>query len=267
MKKILLTLMLAAASILSTLTLTSCGDDEPVVNPQGGTTTQPETSDPADDSAFRSLYGYWLNSDNSGAMEIKRNSNSRCSVNYYVYTTNGVKSRSSDYYGGNSSFTALTPDGQIALSVRISSQTSTRILLEKQQSQYSNLSSYVFSKVSEDAFFHYIENGGNTSPEPTPEESDAQKLIGTWVGMDFSDTFTITFYSSGKASETWTDGYDTETSSGTYTFANGRITEWNMNEGSILSNTLGDCPWPVTFNSLTSITLGSGYNKITFTKK
>lgn len=106
----------------------------------------------------------------------------------------------------------------------------------------------------------------NTLPK---EESnnDASKLYGTWVGKDYDETYTITFYSDGKAKEVWTDGYDSETMNGTYEFSDGKITSWNMSNGSILANVLGDCPWPVTFNSANSITLGSGVNKMTFTKK
>lgn len=107
----------------------------------------------------------------------------------------------------------------------------------------------------------------DTPATPNPGDHDASKLYGTWVGKDYDETYTITFYSDGKAKEVWTDGYDSETLNGTYVFSNGKITSWNMSNGSILANVLGDCPWPVTFNSANSITLGSGYNKMTLTKK
>lgn len=116
---------------------------------------------------------------------------------------------------------------------------------------------------------HYYSGGASKSEgnNSNDNNSDENQLIGTWVGKDYDETYTITLYSTGKAKEVWTDGYNTETLNGTYAYSNGKITSWNMSGGSVLANVLGDCPWTVTFNSANSFTLSSGYNKMKFTKK
>ena len=253
--------MLFTAALVMPVMLTSCGgdDDEPDVP----TPDQPSTPDEED--KFADLYGYWMNADGTGAMVFTEESKSQCQVKYYVYTSTGIKDYTSYYYGGENTFGALTPDGKYTVSVKISSSTQNRMVLKKSSgSGYSELSSYVFTRIKSDEFYDYLETG-NETPGGDPEDNGASMLIGTWVGNDYGEIYTLTFSSSGRVKEVWSDGYDEESTTGTYTYSNGNITSWP--DSSILANALGDCPWPVVFNSSTSMTLGSGWNKITFTKQ
>ena len=102
---------------------------------------------------------------------------------------------------------------------------------------------------------------------------ETKKLIGTWVGYDgtpgleSTDKYTLTFHSSSKATEVCSHSNGVLSMSGRYKYSNGIITEWNMEDGSILMQTLGDCPWIVTFISPTKITIGYDNFNITFTKQ
>lgn len=120
-------------------------------------------------------------------------------------------------------------------------------------------------KLHSEAGTHYFSGGASKSDDSST--SDDNQLLGTWVGKDYDDTFTISFFSNGTAKEIWTDGEDKETISGTYSYSNGKITKWLEGKGSILANTLGDCPWSVILESHTKMTLSSKYSTITFTKK
>lgn len=201
-------------------------------------------------------------------MEIVKTTSSYCTVKYYVYTTDGVESCSSNYYGGNSSFQVLTPTDCEKFPVIISTSSASKIFLEKSGGySWQKLTSYLFNRVKESEFYSYIGNGGNGGNQGSGD--DAGKLLGTWKGKDGSETYTITFYSSGKAIEEWSDGYDSERLVGTYKYSDGTITEWNFEDGSILMNVLNECPWKVTFKSATSMTLKSVYStgSMTFTKQ
>ena len=102
---------------------------------------------------------------------------------------------------------------------------------------------------------------------------ETKKLIGTWVGYDgtpgleSTDKYTLTFHSSSKATEVCSHSNGVLSMSGRYKYSNGIITEWNMEDGSILMQTLGDCPWIVTFISPTKITIGYDNFNIIFTKQ
>jgi len=120
-------------------------------------------------------------------------------------------------------------------------------------------------KLHSQAGSHYFSGGASKTDDSST--SDDRQLLGTWVGKDYDDTFIISFFSNGTAKEIWTDGEDKETISGTYSYSNGKITKWLEGKGSILENTIGDCPWSVVFESSTKMTLISGYSTITFTKK
>ena len=107
-----------------------------------------------DINKFEDLYGYWINSDNTGAMEFTK-SGSDCNVRYYAHTTDGLESFSSTLYhysGTSGTFIAYTTEGD-GISVRIISNTKNRIVLEKQSGySWENLSSYYFSRTTEKAF-------------------------------------------------------------------------------------------------------------------
>lgn len=245
--------------------LTSCGDDETK-------TIETPNPEPKDDE-FENLYGYWINSDYSGAMEILENNSTTCKIIYFVYTSEGLKSNVS-LYNGYTSFMALTPDGKYNVEVEVLSSSLNKLVLEDHYPSFQEtlLSSYVFSRVNESNFYKYLE-GGENGGDNNEQEDDAKKLIGTWVGYDgtpgleSTDKYTLSFYSSGKAKEVYSWDNSTESMSGTYKYSDGKITEWEMEEGSILMNTLGECPWIVTFVTSTKITIGDKYYSITFTKQ
>lgn len=260
MKKALTFMLLLLTMVSITPLLNSCGGDEP---------DEPATPNTPieDDSKFDDLYGYWINTDYSGAMNIVASSSYNCKVLYYVYDEGfpgNFVNWESNYYGDT--FTALAPvyNGYEAITVKINSITQRKLILENAQSG-KVLTSYIFNRVDEDTFYNYLENGNGSGSGNTTND-DAKKLYGTWVGKDYDDTYTLTFYASGKVTETWSDGYDSETTTGTYAYSNGRITKWDFKDGSFLANTI-EIPGPVTFNSSTSMTIGSGLNKMTFTKK
>lgn len=264
MKKIFF-LMFMVAVVAMPAVFTSCGGDEKKE------TIEPPTPEPEEDK-FENLYGYWINSDYSGAMEISEYSSAKCKIMYFVYTSEGIKNNDSYYRGGNDFFGAITPDGEYNVAVEVLSSSSNKLVLKDAPGQGEHLSSYVFSRVSESEFYEYLEGSGNNG-DNNEQEDDAKKLIGTWVGYDgtpgleSTDKYTLSFYSSGKAKEvcSWSDG--SESMSGTYKYSDGKITEWEMEEGSILVNTLGECPWIVTFITSTEITIGDEYYSITFTKQ
>lgn len=144
------------------VSLTSCGEDkhdEPEI---------PEYPNSNED-LFENLYGYWINTDKSGAMNIVKHNSEQCKVIYYVYTEHFFNNYAmwESYYSGYS-FSVLAPydesiSGCAAVSVKISSSSNSRIVLTNNGSG-SYLSSYIFTRVSEDEFFGYVLNGrGNTS--------------------------------------------------------------------------------------------------------
>lgn len=271
MKKKLVSLLFIVAIVAMPAFLTSCGDDEmeTIVPPK------PEPDEPKEDK-FENLYGYWINSDYSGAMEILEYSSDRCEIIYFVYTSKGLKNHESYYNGGSGFFGALTQDGK-NVAVEVLSSSLNKLVLKDASGQGNHLSSYVFSRVNESKFYEYLEgkNSGN-GDDNNEQEDDAKKLIGTWIGydgtpgLDWTDKYTITFYSSGKATEVCSYSGGSESTSGTYKYSNGKITEWEMEDGSALANTLGDpsdSPWIVTFITSTEIAIGDKYYSITFNKQ
>lgn len=265
MKKIQFLLLMVAVAIMPAV-MASCEKDEPTnVNP-------PSNTDPEEDK-FEDLYGYWINWDNTGAMEFTK-SGSDCNVRYYAHTTDGLESFSSTLYhysGTSGTFIAYTSEG-VAIVVRIISNTKNRIVLEKQSGySWENLSSYSFSRTTEKAFYDFLE-GGKDEPNDPEESDDAAKLIGSWKYNDYGDEFILTFYSNGNArEECYMDGDFTYSENGTYKYSNGKITEWSIiDEGSAFAQTFSDVPWTVKFISSTKMTLtGSGKyaDTITLTKQ
>lgn len=265
MKKVFPLLFMVAVLAMPAI-LTSCSDDEKETI---------ETPDPEpEEDIFENLYGYWINSDNSGAMEISEKSSAYCEVMYFVRTPEGLKNLGSLYRGGSDSFFgAMSPDGVCNVAVKVLSSSLNKLVLGDAPGQSRHLSSYVFSRVNESKFYEYLEGESGDNNE---QEDEAEKLIGTWVGYDgtpglaSTDKYTITFYSSGKATEEISYSGVSESTSGTYKYSNGKITEWIMGDGSALAGTLGDprdSPWTVTFITSTEITIGDKYYSITFTKK
>lgn len=273
MKKLFSFLLLMVAIVAMPTVLTSCGDGamETIETPN------PEPDPEPEEDKFENLYGYWINSDYSGAMEILEYSSDKCKILYFVYTSEGLKTNESYYRGGSSDFFgALTPNGK-NVTVEVLSSSLNKLVLEDAPGQGNHLSSYVFSRVDESKFYEYLEgkNSGNGG-DNNEQEDDAKTLIGTWVGydgtpgLDWTDKYTITFYSSGKATEVCSYSGGSESTSGTYKYSNGKITEWKMEDGSALANTLGDpsdSPWTVTFITSTEITIGDKYYSITFNKQ
>lgn len=261
MKQRIFILLAFVMAAMTSMTFVACGDDDPNLDPE--------------EDKFENLYGYWINSDYSGAMEILEYSATECKIMYFVCTPEGLKNNGGSYYRGDSgSFWVLTPDGEHKIPVEVLSSSLDKLVLEDASVQVNHLSSYVFSRVNESKFYEYLESKSGDNNE---QEDDTKKLIGTWVGydgtpgLDWTTKFTITFYSSGKATEVWTYSGESESTSGTYKYSNGEITEWKMEDGcSVLTNTLGDpsdSPWTVTFITPTKITIGNKHYSITFTKK
>ena len=266
MKKIQFLLLMAAVAIMPML-MASCEKDEPTnVNPPSN--TDPE--EPEEDE-FEDLYGYWINSDNTGAMEFAK-SGAKCNVRYYAPTNDGLKSMSSSLYSVGTGFNAISTDGGHT-QVRIVSNSKNRIVLEKTgaYNTWVDLSSYSFSRTTEKAFYDFLE-GGKDEPNDPEESDDAAKLIGSWKYNDYGDEFILTFYSNGNArEECYMDGDFTYSENGTYKYSNGKITEWSIiDEGSAFAQTFSDVPWTVKFISSTKMTLtGSGKyaDTITLTKQ
>lgn len=269
-------MLLIIATVSFSMLLCTCGSKD---GNEPSLPTQPNVPDDNNDKDneedyFKDLYGYWLNADKTGAMEIVKHTLASCTVKYYVYASGEVKSNTSECYKSKT-FAVLTPDGKGKFDVSISSNSQNKIFLEKINGySWQILSSYVFTRVTETEFYNYIENGGvndntGTGDNDNDEDDDVQKLLGSWVGVDYDETYTITFYSSGKAKEEWSDGHDSRTAFGTYKYSNGQITEWAIEDGSILLNVINECPWNVTFNSKNTMTLKSVYARkgMTFTKK
>lgn len=168
-------------------TLPACGDDEPspVVNPDDNNGSNDDNND-AD--MFADLYGYWLNSDNTGAMRIEKGGSNNCKITYYTYNANQLQNFSkyvSTYSGGNSTFVALTPpkaDGNCYnVSVTISTKSYTQIVLKEANGQGDHLSSYIFTRVTESEFYDYLTSGGNETPTQGFSKSS---FIGIWKVED-----------------------------------------------------------------------------------
>ena len=281
MKRIFSFLLLVWAVMAVPVFFTSCDKEEVEIDlPQ---TPQPDPEPEKD--KFENLYGYWINSDYSGAMEFSKYNSSKCKVTYFVYTPTGLETISFYYEGGSDNFGALTPDGVYTVSVWIISSTLNKLVLQDSPGQGKHLSSYIFTRVGESKFYDYLEgknsdNGDNNDEQEDgeeDEEDDAKKLIGTWVGYDgtpgleWTGKYTITFYSTGKAKEVYSYSDGSLSYNGTYKYSNGKITEWKMsNDGGALIYAIGDPsddPWTVTFNSPTEMTIGYSFGDITFTKQ
>lgn len=203
--------MMLVASAGLAATITACGDDEP---------RQPESVDNAqtgeDDSSeieSSDLWGYWINSDNTGAMHISRHTSGQSKVVYFVYSEQYPQKYADweSYYTDGGSFTALSLSGT-AVSVKISSSSYNKIVL-KNNGNSGSLSSYVFSRVDEDAFYAYLQNGGENTPEPGISEAS---LLGIWR---FAGT--VFHFREGGACdlyllESTTSNFYTETNSGTW---------------------------------------------------
>lgn len=179
MTKVLKFLMLFVMTFGISTVLISCGDDEPDSPVQ-----TPEDPDSSDD--FVDLYGYWINADKTGAMNIVKYSNNKCKVLYYVYCDEFTKKYAewTDYYDGGT-FSVLAPyneykHGCEAIKVKISYSSDNKIVLTNAGSGNS-LSSYIFTRVSEDEFFEYLENGGNSSSSQGFSKSS---FIGIWKIAD-----------------------------------------------------------------------------------
>lgn len=269
MKKIFsFVLLMIVVATLPTM-FTSCENDEPEGNKNSNNNSQTENNSQSGsettEDQFDDLYGYWINSDRSGAMEFVKNNSYTCKVTYYTVTSNGLKNTSCDLNSISARFSCYNQDGH-SLTVSILSNSKNRIVLQNLTSYY-ELSSYSFSRVTETVFYDYLEgknNGNNDEPV-----DDKTKLVGSWKYEDYGDEYILTFYNSGRAEEeVWIDGDYLYTETGTYEYSNGRITEWNI-EGSSFYQGFDELPWIVTFNSSTSMTLsgtGKYANKITLKK-
>ncbi len=263
MKKYISCVLLFAAMVVAPSFFTSCSEDEPE-SPEQTTDSDNEVVDP-----FENLYGYWINSDYSGAMEIVK-TDFGSQIKYFVYTVAEVKSTRSICRNISDYFTALNPSGQVQVRVQIITSSQDKLILQKDPYVASSLTSYAFTRVSEAAFYTYLEFGNSGNGNSGDEE--ANTLVGTWEGYDgtpglaSTDKYTLTFYSSGKATEVVAYDGGSMSMSGTYQYANGKITEWEMEDGSALMGTLGNCPWTVTFITSTEIKIGNGYS-ITFARK
>lgn len=241
--------MLLVMTISISTALTACGKDEPDtpnVTPNNPTVTPDDNKEPED--PFIDLYGYWLNTDKTGAMEIVRNTTTSCKIRYYVYSENLSQKyavQESFYRGSGDYFTALaTPDQRGyygSLTVTISTQGYSQLVLKKNSGTY-NLSSYIFSRVSESEFFEYLTNGGNNGNEPTT----TGQLAGTnWGGKVDGIYVTLSFKKDGTFTEKWAD--ETETWSSTYTELDSNTII--VGEGTVLYNTFGYDPFNYELNS------------------
>lgn len=218
--------------------LTSCGKDEP----ETPTVTEPtEPTEPAYDQ-FEDLYGYWLNADKSGAMNIVKDSEQSCKILYYVYMPAYMFDYyiKEDYYAGTS-FSVLGPYNQSFsgcrfIRVKISSNSYNKIVLNNYGDGY-NLSSYIFSRVSEDEFYNYLENGDEDF------ELASSMLIGTWLVNSYKGKGTITFNADGTVKEV----INSNTTTGKYSYSNGKITNYMDGKSTILNDLVGRLPWKVTF--------------------
>lgn len=142
------------------LLLSSCNNDEPKANESSNPPSNPDENY----KDFSDLYGYWINSDKSGAMNFVKHSSYQCKVLYYVYTTAFQKGYAEweSLYGGNT-FSVLGPynegiSGCLAIDVKISSNSPNKIVL-KNSGNGEALSSYIFSRVTEEEFFNYLYYG------------------------------------------------------------------------------------------------------------
>lgn len=154
--------------------MASCEKDEPTnVNPPSN--TDPEPDEPEEDQ-FEDLYGFWINSDNTGAMEFTK-SGSNCNVRYYAHAEDGLKSKSSILYSVGTGFDALDTDGRHT-EVKIISNSKNRIVLEKTGAYNTtvDLSSYSFSRATENEFYDFLE-GGNDEPNGSDENLNPEGKV------------------------------------------------------------------------------------------
>lgn len=177
MKRFLRFMMLLGSIFSIAVSFTSCDDGN---GPDSNSTPPQEEVD-----KFADLYGYWLNSDMSGAIQISEGSTSQCKIQYYVYNVNLPQKYDevTTYYSGeNDMFSALYYDEYWGrcynVTVRIDSYTQNRLIL-KNSSNGDNLSSYIFTRVSESEFYQYLTNGGNNTVTPSTGISESD-FIGIW---------------------------------------------------------------------------------------
>lgn len=260
MKNVLKLMMLFVMTFGISTMLTSCGDDEPETPVE---TPDDNNGDSDNSDNFADLYGYWINADKSGAMNIVKYSANQCKVLYYVYCEAFQKKYAEweSYYSGGA-FTVLAPyneykSGCEAIYVKIKSSSYNKIVLVNSGS-VNTLSSYIFSRVSEDEFFEYLENGGKK--EPTGQQS---QLAGTnWSARIDGDYVELSFKSNGTFTEIWSG----EKSNSTYTELDSNTII--IGDGTVLSNIFGESPFNFSLNSnKTQLTLSDRFEKLVFTRK
>lgn len=259
MEKLLKLMMLFVMTLSISAVMTACGGDDPdepdpVVKP-----------DPVDDDEdpFADLYGYWLNADKSGAMEIVKKTKSYCEIKYYVYSDK-LKQKYEDcttkLYNINGTFTAIEWEEEYertsTLNVTISTHSYNQIVLKKYNG-YGSLSSYVFSRASESAFYEYLTNGGKG------QSSSKGQLAGTnWSGTLDGTYIELSF----KADGTFTELCEGEKTTSTYTELDANTIV--IGPYTLMSNTFGEQPFNFEFNSNKSkVTFSNRFEKWTFTRK
>ncbi len=114
---------------------------------------------------FSNLYGYWLNSDKSGAMAISEYSKTQCRILYYAFSLDDPRRCDKEsFYSKDGYFTALVPHhsyGCYSITVKINLSSYNKIILNDSGSTH-KLTSCIFSRVSEKEFFDIMKNGAST---------------------------------------------------------------------------------------------------------
>lgn len=129
------------------------------------------------------------------------------------------------------------------------------------------------SEISKELNSDENSNDENSENSKDPNNEETAKLIGSWVGYDgtpgleWTTKYVLTFYSNGRATEKWTCDGESDTCTGTYKYSNGKITEFLKEEGSVLEQAIGPCPWTVSFSSSTSMTITTSVFEMTFDKQ
>ncbi len=241
----LMKLAFVAIIAMMAISVTSCGKDD--------------DEEPSNSYTENDFFGYWIDGDGTTVFELKSSSAlmayklEKFGSLHYTDTFSG-RWRYSEltnelvfYWDGSYPQSEVTSEG-LTNSFSVKNCTPHEITL---------IDAYGYTIVIED-------HNGNLSPM----NNDDNRIIGKWKGTDYDETYTLKFNNDGTMTEIWSDGYNTETCTVSFTFQDGKLDF--PDDFPIFINVIGYPPLNVKFSSEDynrTMTISKGSTSMKFTRQ